>query len=447
MLLQYPSNKLSELWEQGNDALPDCEFLKDKTMRKKIQNITAHNDENLHELAACSCCSMSRRDFIQLTAVLSAAALLPNKIVHAASADSNGNTPALHPLRIGYLPITDASPFLVAHAKKFYVEEGLDVEKPKLFRAWPQLVEAFLAGQIDVIHLLAPTALMVRYGSKFPAKIVAWNHVNGSALTVSLNINSVRDLAGKTVAVPFWFSIHNVILQHLLRKEGLVAVSKFSDKTNEVKLVIMPPPDMVSALSNGSIAGYIVAEPFNAAAESLKVGKILRFTGDVWQAHACCVVFMREADLELRPEWSQAVVNSIVKAQLWIRENRQEAAQILSKESGNNYTPHTQAVLERALSYYDTDTYGKQGAVQHADWKQQRIDFQPYPYPSYTEELVRLLKLTHVEGDVKFLSALNPSFVAKDLVDDRFVRNAIEKVGGAKVFDLPDSLSRQEKLA
>lgn len=416
-------------------------------MRKKHDPIIIKDDEDLHQLGACSCCSMSRRDFIQLSAVLSAAALLPNKLAAAATAGGIGNTQPLHPLRIGYLPITDASPFLVAHAQNFYAEEGLDVEKPKLFRAWPQLVEAFLAGQVDVIHLLAPTTLMVRYGSKFPAKIVAWNHVNGSALTVAPNINSLRDLAGKTVAVPFWFSIHNVILQHLLRQEGLVAVSKFSNKANEVKLVILPPPDMLSALANGSIAGYTVAEPFNAAAENSKVGKILRFTGDVWQSHACCVVFMREADLELRPEWSQAVVNSIVKAQHWIRENRQETAQLLSKESGNNYTPHPQAVLERALSHYDADTYGKQGALQHADWQQQRIDFQPYPYPSYTEELVRLLKLTHVEGDVKFLNSLNPSFVAKDLVDDRFVRKAIEKVGGAKVFGLPDSLSRKEKLA
>ncbi|WP_206667290.1 ABC transporter substrate-binding protein [Candidatus Methylobacter oryzae] len=413
-------------------------------MRKKSPPVTPQNDQDLHQLGACSCCSMSRRDFMQLTAVLGAAALLPNKITRAATADGAGT---LHPLRIGYLPITDASPFLVAHAKKFYAEEGLDVEQPKLFRAWPQLVEAFLAGQIDVIHLLAPTTLMVRYGSKFPAKIVAWNHVNGSALTVAPDVNNLRDLAGKTVAVPFWFSIHNVILQHLLRKEGLVAVSKFSGKANEVKLVIMPPPDMLSALANGSIAGYIVAEPFNAAAENLKVGKILRFTGDVWQSHACCVVFMREADLELRPEWSQGVVNSIVKAQRWIRENRQETAQILSKESGNNYTPHPQAVLERALSHYDADTYSQQGALQHVDWQQRRIDFQPFPYPSYTEELVRLLKLTHVEGDVKFLNGLNPSAVAKDLVDDRFVRKAIEKAGGAKAFDLPDSLLRKENLA
>ncbi|MBD9362344.1 ABC transporter substrate-binding protein [Methylomonas fluvii] len=406
-----------------------------------------HTNQSLDELhaAGCSCCGgISRRDFIKLTSILAAASALPGGFARALEADPK------RPLRIGYLPITDASPLLVAHAKGFYQEQGIEVEQPKLFRAWPQLVEAFIAGQIDVIHLLAPTAVLMRYGSKFPAKIVAWNHVNGSALTVAPSINQISDLAGKTVAIPFWFSIHNVILQHLLRQQGLVAVSKPAGtalNTNEVNLVIMPPPDMISALANGSIAGYIVAEPFNAAAENLKIGKILRFTGDVWKSHACCVVFMREADLQQRPEWSQAVVNGIVKAQAWIRDNRQGTAQLLAKESGSNYTPHSQVVLERALSHYDDTSYGSQGALKHADWQQSRIDFQPYPFPSYTKQLVQLLKQTHVEGDNGLLATLDADFVAGDLVDDRFVKVAIDKLGGPKVFGLPDNLSREEILA
>jgi len=413
-------------------------------MRKKNRSAIAPNLFDLHR--GCPCCSMTRRDFIRLASVLSAAAALPAGLAHAADVKGDGD----RPLRIGYLPITDASPLLVAHARKFYEDEGLAVERPKLFRAWPQLVEAFIAGQVDVIHLLAPTTLWIRYGSKFPAKVVAWNHVNGSALTVAPGINDLSDLGGKTVAVPFWYSIHNVILQYLLRQQGLEAVSrpaKAKLKPDEVNLVILPPPDMVSALANGSIAGYIVAEPFNAAAENLKIGKILRFTGDVWKSHACCVVFMRETDLEHRPEWSQSVVNAIVRAQAWIREHRQETSQLLSKESGNNYTPHAQAVLERALSSYDAAAYRGQGALRHGDWQQNRIDFQPYPYPSYTEELVRLLKQTHLEGNTAFLASLDPAFAARDLVDDRFVRRAIGKAGGPNVFGLPESFAREEVLS
>jgi NitT/TauT family transport system substrate-binding protein len=106
---------------------------------------------------------------------------------------------------------------------------------------------------------------------------------------------------------------------------------------------------MLPALAARQIAGYIVAEPFNATAELMKIGKILRFTGDVWKNHACCVVFMHEHDLTQRPAWSQKVVNAIVKAQLWARSHPQETAQLLSKDGTHRYSPHTLASLDRVL--------------------------------------------------------------------------------------------------
>ena len=80
-------------------------------------------------------------------------------------------------------------------------------------------------------------------------------------------------------------------------------------------------------------------------------------------------------------------------------------------------------------------------------WYQRRIDFQPYPFASYTEELVRVVQKTKVEGDNAFLSKLDPRFVARDLVDDRFVRKAIASVGGPAAFGLPADLLRKEVLA
>ena len=61
--------------------------------------------------------------------------------------------------------------------------------------------------------------------------------------------------------------------------------------------------------------------------------KILRFTGDVWKDHACCVVLMHEQDLQERPEWTQKVVNALVQAQAWIQDNREQTARILSKDN------------------------------------------------------------------------------------------------------------------
>ncbi|QLH70492.1 ABC transporter substrate-binding protein [Rhodopseudomonas palustris] len=385
----------------------------------------------------------SRRDLMKLSALLTASGALPLLRSYEARAQE-----ADAPVRIGYLPITDATPLLVAHGKGFFEAEGLKVEKPVLLRSWAQLLEAFISGQVNVVHLLSPITVWARFGSKAPAKVVAWNHTGGSGLTVAPQIGSVKDLGGKTIAIPFWYSIHNVVLQALLRENGLTPVTKRTGEpaASEVNLVVMAPSDMVPALASGQIAGFIVAEPFNATAETLGVGKILRFTGDVWKDHACCVVFMHERDLQQRPEWTQKVVNAQVKAQLWIRGNRAETAALLSKDGVNKYTPHATAVLEKVLAApdADVDAYVKSGAIRNADWRERRIDFQPYPFPSYTEELVRRLKDTLIEGDRSFLAALDPAAAAKELVDDRFVKAAVTAAGGLAAFGLPDSFTRTE---
>lgn len=244
-----------------------------------------------HICASSSCdCGISRRDWLRITAMTGAAAAPLLRAGDAAARASKGDDV---PVRIGYLPITDATPLLVAHSRQLFEAEGLRTEKPRLFRTWAQIIEAFVAGQVNVVHLLSPTTMFVRYGSQYGAKVVAWNHMNGSAIAVAKHINSVKDLGGQQVAIPFWYSIHNIVLQQLLRANGLKAVSKPRSGAlakDEVNLVVMPPAEMVSALASKSVAGYIVAEPFVAAAEVNGVGKVLRFVGDVWQNHACCLL-------------------------------------------------------------------------------------------------------------------------------------------------------------
>ena len=75
-----------------------------------------------------------------------------------------------------------------------------------------------------------------------------------------------------------------------------------------------------------------------------------------------------------------------------------ETARLLSN-AGEGYLPQPQPAIERALTHYDHDEYAASGAVRHPDWGNGRIGFQPFPFPSYTEELVRRLADTAVEGD------------------------------------------------
>lgn len=335
-------------------------------------------------------------------------------------------------LRIGYLPITDATALLVAHAKGFYKDEGLDVEDPQLIRGWSPLVEGFAAGKFNLVHFLKPIPLWMRYNNNVPVKIVAWAHTNGSGLVVGgdSGIGAFKDLAGRQIAVPYWYSMHNIVLQMALRSAGLSPVIKGEGEAlapGEVNLQVMNPPDMPPALAAKKIDAYIVAEPFNAAGELKAGGRILRFTGDIWKNHPCCVVSMHEADTRDRPEWTQRVVNAVVRGAVYASQNKKEVAHLLSRD-GKGYLPMPVEVVERAITFYDEAFYANPQAIQHkAEWGNGRIDFQPWPYPSATKLIVKALGETVVAGDRTFLGKLDPDFVAKDLVDYRFVRNALEK--------------------
>jgi NitT/TauT family transport system substrate-binding protein len=333
-------------------------------------------------------------------------------------------------VRIGYLPITDAAALLVAHGMGFFEQEGLKSEPPTLLRGWAPLAESFAAGKFNLVHLLKPIPVWMRYNNRVPVKIVAWGHTNGSGLVVggATGIASFADLGGRQIAVPFWYSMHNVVLQLAIRAAGLTPVIKPQGEAlarTEVNLQVLQPPEMPAALAAGKIDGYIVAEPFDALGELKAGGRILRFTGDIWKNHPCCVITMHEADTVQRPEWSQKVVNAVVKAQAYAAANKREVARLISQD-GKGYLPMPAAVIERAMTHYDDPEYDKLGANRHRQaWGNGRIDFQPWPYPSATRLIVEAMGRTVVSGDKTFLDRLDPDFVVKDLVNYDFVRRAL----------------------
>lgn len=364
------------------------------------------------------------------------------------SSTSDSTVPAagnsLGSLNMGYLPITDASPLLIAHANGTLNNQGFTTNDPIMFRSWADLVEAFQGGSVDVVHMLMPLAVQLRFGAQLPLKVVAWNHTNGSALTAAERINSVSDLAGETVAIPFWWSIHNVVLQKLLRANGLEPILEGdASKANKTtKLVVLPPADMVPALSSGSIAAFIVADPFNALAETSGSGKILRFTGDVWRDHACCVTVVSE-DFLKKDGAGQGLVNALASAQLAITKDRSLAAQQLSEKK---YLPQPLPAIERALTHYALDEYESSGAIKNGDWKSDRIGFQPFAFPSYTTELITALRETRIDGDSAFLANINDATAHKELVAEGLAKSAIEANGGAASFGLA-SFERVETIA
>lgn len=383
---------------------------------------------------------MDRREFIKksmVTAAVSTAGLTGASLLAAPQVKTVKNDE----VRIGYLPITDATPLLMAHANGYFKEEGLKARQPGLIRSWSALVESFLTNKYNVVHLLLPIPIWMRYRNRHNVKIVAWDHLNGSALTVgnTSGINGFGDLGGKRIAVPYWYSMHNVILQMGLKKMGLKPVIKprsYELKKDETNLFLLAPPEMPPALAARKIDGYIVAEPFNALGELKLNAKIMRFTGDMWKNHPCCVVVMKEDILKSDPAFSQKVINAVVRAQKWVLQNMEQTAAVLSKE-GKGYLPMSKQTLLKVFTDYDPARYGKGNkpeAIRHPQWGINRIGFQPYPYPSATRFIYDQLRETVVQGDNAFLQKVKGDEVVKDLVAYDHVKKAVIENGGPGVF-------------
>lgn len=381
---------------------------------------------------------LNRRNFLRaagaLTAVGGAAGIVD--LGRAATADP---ADAGSGLKIGYLPITDAAPLLIAHGAGLYDRQTISSGHPVMFRSWSSLAEAFLNRRVDVVHLLMPMAVQLRYSLGGAARILGWNHTNGSALTVAPDVRELGQLAGRQIAIPFWWSIHNIVVQKMLRANGLRPVVREAPSRSKktVGLVVMSPSDMLPALANGSIGAYTVADPFNAAAEIKKVGRIHTFLGDVWRDHACCALLVHEDVIDRAPDSVQLLTDAVASAQLRIDGDRKAAAAQLKA----GYLPQALPAITKALTYSP-----EQYRIGHADWSPQRIGYRPFPFPSFTQELVESMHDTVVDGDRRFLSTLDPATVHADLVDDRFVRRSIDSLGGPGAFSLPPSLTRTEEV-
>lgn len=239
-------------------------------------------------------------------------------------------------LKIGYLPITHSLAVVVADDLNSGKYKNLEVE-PIKFSSWPELLDAYNSGQIQAASELLVLALA---GAEkgIPKSVVSLSHRHGDILTVAKEINSVKDLQGKRVAIPHRMSVHNILLAKALQKEGLTL--------KDVEWIEMPPPDMPAALARGDIKGFIVAEPFGTKAIQSGFGKELLNAKQIWPDYICCGLVFNPAFIKAYPAAVEEYVGSFAVAGKFIDGNRKEAIGIARK-----YINIDEKVFAEALSH------------------------------------------------------------------------------------------------
>lgn len=275
------------------------------------------------------------------------------------SAEAQSPTPAVAPVasaepvtvKIGYLPITHALPLFVEDELQALKSDNVNLELVK-FGSWTELVDALNTGNIDGASMLIELAMKAKTQG-IDLKAVALGHRDGNAVVVSKEIDTAEDLKGKTFAIPHSLSTHNVLLHLMLKKNGMTY--------DDIKLIELPPPEMPAALSEGRIAGYIVAEPFGAKAVVGGVGKTLYESGDLWENAVCCGLILRNDFIEKYPEAASAFVADYIKAGELAEVKDTTIGEITSK-----YLKVDPAVLELSLKWISYDNL----RLEEADYNQ-----------------------------------------------------------------------------
>ena len=233
------------------------------------------------------------------------------------------------PVRVGYLQ-SDLHhlPLWVAMDKGLYDREGVKIEVAGIFKAGPELMTAFSAGELDIGYVgVAPAATAV---ANKTAKVVLIAQVNteGSAVVALKNakVRTISDLVGTTIAIPG----HSTVQDFLIRK----AFRAFNIDLKKIQIIVIKPPEMISALRMGQINAFVAWEPYPAKAISSDLGAILAASRDIWKDHPCCVLAADSIFLEHNRDKAASMVRAHVNAIEFIRRNPKEARAIAIKYTG-----------------------------------------------------------------------------------------------------------------
>ena len=190
-------------------------------------------------------------------------------------------------LTLGFVPITCATPIIGGHALGFYERYGLDVDIVKT-AGWAVSRDKCLNGEYDGSHLLFPMPMAMSLGlgsTAQPWKVVSNVNTNGQAIVLANKHRDNQDpknWKGFKFAVPFEYSMHNLLLRNYVADAGL-------DPDRDIQIRVVPPPEMVANLRSGNVDGYLAPDPFNQRAVYDQVGFIHKLTKDLWKQHPCCV--------------------------------------------------------------------------------------------------------------------------------------------------------------
>ncbi|MCA0961314.1 ABC transporter substrate-binding protein [Salipiger bermudensis] len=270
------------------------------------------------------------------------------------------------PLSVGFLPLIDAAPLIVAHEMGFAAEESLALDLRRA-PSWSSVRDMLSFGRVEAAHMLAPVPVAAALGlggAGTPLSAVSVLGVNGTVIGVSnalaarlrdhghdFAFNDARAAGEALIAVavqplrlgvPFPFSMHAELLYYWLSALGLPA-------PQSVEIRTVPPSLMADAMQAGEIDAFCVGEPWGSIAVENGVGTLLLPGRAIWRFAPEKVLAVRSNWAEAEPDLLGRLIRTVWRAGRWLAEPGAPtlAAELLSRRE---YLDLPAEILDRALN-------------------------------------------------------------------------------------------------
>lgn len=350
----------------------------------------------------------ARRAFLKSAGAATTLAALsqffPLKTATEAFADAG--MPEKKDLKVGFIPITCATPIIMAAPLGFYAKHGLNVEVVKT-AGWAVIRDKTINKEYAAAHMLAPMPIAISLGlgaNAIPFTVPAIENINGQGITLAMKYKDKRDprdWKGMKFAIPFDYSMHNYLLRYYLAEHGL-------DPDIDVQLRSVPPPEMVANLRADNIDGFLAPDSICQRAIYEGVGFLHILSKEIWDGHPCCSFAASREFIISAPNSFAALTRAIVDATGYASkaENRKQIAEAIAPA---NYINAPVTVLEQVL----TGTYADGLGGVKIDAK--RVDFDPFPWQSFAVWILTQMKRWgQIKGDVDYKAIAEQVYLATD---------------------------------
>jgi nitrate/nitrite transport system substrate-binding protein len=305
--------------------------------------------------------NVGRREFLRRAGAAGVAGLVPAAVRSAAWA-AGSDAPEKKEVKIGFIPLTDCSSVVIASVMKFDEKYGVKIV-PSKEASWAAVRDKLVNGELDASHVLYGLIYGVQTGIGGPKKdmavLMSLNH-NGQAFTLSRKLydKGVKDGASLaalvkkekaeyTFAQTFPTGTHAMWIYYWLATYGI-------HPFNDVKAIVVPPPQMVANMRVGNMDGFCVGEPWNNRAIVDKIGFTANTTQDIWKDHPEKTLGCTAEFVQKYPNTARAITAAIIEAGRWIDAspaNRQKTAEIVADKSYVN--TDKDVIVGRMLGHYD----------------------------------------------------------------------------------------------